>query len=167
MKQGFSLIEFTIYLVAFSCIVTLALQSVVKLVHNVRTRSQLTHQTLQLYTALDVMAYEIQNAPFKTTYWYEKGAQICMWYCKQQNKTVSLQYQNKKIFKITGTYDKDQKKWLSKVSNILIDNLDDCQLSYATNRYENKEHIKSMVISLKTKNQAIEKNICLKNGYHL
>lgn len=165
MKSGFSFIEFIIYLMAFSCIVTLTLQSVVKLVQNVRSCSQSTHQTLQLYTALDVIAHELENAPFKGTQWYEKGVHNCIWYCKQKNKTISLKYEDKKISKITGTYDNNQKKWLSKISNILVDNLDHCQFSYNMDHREDKEYVKSLMVILKTKNKNIEKKVYFKNGY--
>lgn len=162
---GFSLIEFMVYLIAFSCIITVALHALVGITQKARSNSLNVHKTMQLFTALDCMAFELAQAPAAKNKWYKTENQECIWHSNLHKKDISYCCVDKKLVRIRGVYSMQKNSWLSKVSTTIVDALDSCLFDYEWSALPLSNRLKSVQCDLVTKSCSTKRKICLNNGY--
>ena len=162
MREGFSLIEFMVYLISFSCIITMALHSIVVVTQKARSSSASARHSMQLFTALDVIAFEIAQAPSAKNKWYKADPSLCIWHSNFHKKDIGFCLRDKKLLKISGVYSIQTNKWTSKVSNMLAENVDVCSFNY---EWLAPEQIKAVACHLSSKACSTTRKISLNNGY--
>ncbi len=163
-RHGFSLIEFMVYLIAFSCIITLAFHTLVVVTQKMRSSSKQIHTTMQLLVALDSISFELAQAPHEKNNWHMLEKSCCVWHSNLHKKDIGFYLTDKKVVKTRGVYCPQTKKWLSKVSNIVAENIDDCAFEYESTK---NKSIRTLVCTLSTQGRNFTRTISLNNGYAL
>jgi len=165
-RHGFSLIEFMVYLVAFSCLISLTLQALVRVTYKARTDSLIAQKRLQLFTAVDVMAFEMAQAPHKKNRWHSAEKDRCIWHSNLHKKDIGYAVVDKKLVKISGVYSPQTQKWISKVTTPLAEAIDSCLFEFEWGTVLASSQLQTIQCNLISKQLSTTRKIVLNNGYY-
>ncbi len=131
--KGFFMTEFLVYLVLFSCIVIYLMQLLVSSSLQLRTQEIELQRTLQVLTALDLIAYELSQADASKVTWYKTEKDSVIWHSKAKNKDIGFCCIKNRLLRIVGNYDANNGRWTSKISNSIAENIKSVAFNYQWN----------------------------------
>lgn len=120
MKNGFTLIEFIIYLMLFSIIVLLTSQWLVLSVGPLQKNNNILRDIVSLHTAHDVFMRDMISAPSHIDQWLERNSDLLIW--RKNSTHIGWQIKNNRLIRISGNYDGSQ--WHKKTQSLIAHNLD-------------------------------------------
>lgn len=166
-KQGFSLVEFMVYLVGFSLVITLGMHTLITLTLKARSTGKQTIEALQLNAALDCIAFEFAQAPPSKRRWQSIEKDCCIWHSHKQKKDIGICLIDKKLVKIQGNYSPEAHRWRSKISNTLAENVKECSFEIDTYCINALEYVRTVRCTISSPTGKIKKTINLNNGYRV
>jgi hypothetical protein len=118
-RPSFSLIEFLVYSVAGFFLVTILLVQLWSFHAQQSRRAACRDQLMNAFSALDLLRYELSQAPCRKSAWYFIGDSRLIWQIPGgQARGYSLK--KEKLIRIEGNYDASRKRWIKKSSSLML-----------------------------------------------
>lgn len=118
-RQGFSLIETTIYCCISGLIGVLMCQFYTTSLSNFRHTQQAGQQLMALYTCHDVMVRDLEAASCFIGDWHTQDQLVC----KINEESVGWECKKGKLYRIMGSYDFNRKEWQKKTQALIAQNV--------------------------------------------
>jgi type II secretory pathway component PulJ len=128
--NGFSMIEFLVYLCLFAAISIILMHFIVTSTLFVAKQSNELQHTLNFLTAMDLIAHELEHADAEKKQWVKIDAHSLIWHSEAREKDVGFMVIDKKLVRILGNYIPAQNVWNTKITNVIAENIHDFIINY-------------------------------------
>lgn len=146
--NGFTLLEFIIYILFFSFIAMATASWAVHLVHALRVRHAKQELLSMFHAAHDLLLQDIHHAPTERGQWKEIQPTCLIWTTHQ--KEIGWQWECKQLFRIEGRYNVTKKQWSHRTKNLVAAPVDMIQFTHV-----GKTEIKQIVFSITSDNTTV------------
>lgn len=153
------------YIVLFASIALLAMSFFVRTTFFLNHRDIQFNQVTYAYTMVDMVGRMLEEAPVLKSEYKCLEPHAIIWHDANGKQDIAIQTLANKFVIIKGLYDKEQKKWLHKRTQVLFDKLAQFDITYSEKQLSLGTIIESYTLLLKTNftGDQIKKTIVLKN----
>lgn len=128
-KDGFSLIGCMIYCLILATIMMLWFNGVVSYTRLCTTQAHQINTLSTAYSALDVFARDIRNAPHEFAMW-PLITDTTFIFKLDESIYIGWEYAQGQLIRYQGNYSSDHMQWLKRTKSLILDSVQNCSFSF-------------------------------------